>query len=34
VAAGGSLSPRGDWRMPSDANARVWLKDLEKVPAE
>ncbi|MBO9524232.1 MAG: NAD(+) synthase [Nocardioidaceae bacterium] len=32
VAAGGSLSPRGDWRMPSDANARVWLRDLEKVP--
>lgn len=32
VSAGGSLSPRGDWRMPSDANARVWLADLEKVP--
>lgn len=24
-----SLSPRGDWRMPSDAEARVWLEDLE-----
>lgn len=24
-----SLSPRGDWRMPSDAEARVWLKELE-----
>ncbi|MGO4257443.1 NAD(+) synthase [Marmoricola sp. RAF53] len=32
VAAGGSLSPRGDWRMPSDANARAWLADLEHVP--
>ncbi|MBC9955560.1 NAD(+) synthase [Yimella sp. cx-51] len=32
VMAGGSLSPRGDWRAPSDGNAAVWLKDLEKVP--
>ncbi len=32
VSSGGSLSPRGDWRMPSDANARIWLADLEKVP--
>lgn len=24
-----SLSPRGDWRMPSDASAAVWLKELE-----
>jgi NAD+ synthase (glutamine-hydrolysing) len=24
-----SLSPRGDWRMPSDATVRLWLKDLE-----
>ncbi len=24
-----SLSPRGDWRMPSDACARVWLDELE-----
>ncbi|MBP7175844.1 MAG: NAD(+) synthase [Thermoclostridium sp.] len=24
-----SLSPRGDWRMPSDASARVWLEELE-----
>lgn len=23
-----SLSPRGDWRMPSDAEARIWLDDL------
>ncbi len=26
-----SLSPRGDWRMPSDANAALWLEDLEKM---
>lgn len=32
VSAGGSLSPRGDWRMPSDGNAAVWLADLAKVP--
>ena len=25
-----SLSPRGDWRMPSDAMSTLWLKDLEK----
>ncbi|MCH2174185.1 MAG: NAD(+) synthase [Lentisphaeria bacterium] len=24
-----SLSPRGDWRMPSDAEFEVWMKDLE-----
>jgi len=35
VSAGGSLSPRGDWRAPSDGNARIWLEDLERnVPAE
>ena len=28
VVAGGSLSPRGDWRMPSDASAAAWLADL------
>lgn len=33
VVAGGSLSPRGDWRMPSDATARAWLDDLDTVPA-
>jgi NAD+ synthase (glutamine-hydrolysing) len=32
VAAGGSLSPRGDWRMPSDASSAAWLADLELVP--
>ncbi|MFE5340542.1 NAD(+) synthase [Isoptericola sp. NPDC056578] len=30
VAAGGSLSPRGDWRMPSDASAAAWLAELEE----
>ncbi|MBU2417834.1 MAG: NAD(+) synthase [Alphaproteobacteria bacterium] len=29
VVTGGSLSPRGDWRAPSDATARVWLNELE-----
>jgi len=28
VTAGGSLSPRGDWRAPSDGNARAWLEEL------
>ncbi|MGP0057745.1 MAG: hypothetical protein ACLPID_00450, partial [Beijerinckiaceae bacterium] len=33
VLAGGALSPRGDWRAPSDGNARAWLDDLdENVP--
>jgi NAD+ synthase (glutamine-hydrolysing) len=30
VSHGGSLSPRGDWRAPSDGNAAVWLADIEK----
>jgi NAD+ synthase (glutamine-hydrolysing) len=30
VAAGGSLSPRGDWRAPSDATAEAWLADLAR----
>ena len=29
VVTGGSLSPRGDWRAPSDATARVWLDELD-----
>ncbi len=29
VGSGGSLSPRGDWRAPSDASARLWLEELE-----
>ncbi|ANS77928.1 NAD synthetase [Serinicoccus hydrothermalis] len=30
VSSAGALSPRGDWRAPSDANARVWLAELER----
>ncbi|MGH8705919.1 MAG: NAD(+) synthase, partial [Burkholderiales bacterium] len=33
VGSGGSLSPRGDWRAPSDGNATAWLADLARVPA-
>ena len=29
VGSGGSLSPRGDWRAPSDSEADVWLNELE-----
>ncbi len=29
ISSGGSLSPRGDWRAPSDANAAVWLEELD-----
>ena len=28
ISSGGSLSPRGDWRAPSDGNAAVWLAEL------
>jgi NAD+ synthase (glutamine-hydrolysing) len=28
VSAGGALSPRGDWRAPSDGTADVWLAEL------
>ncbi|MFT8718923.1 NAD(+) synthase [Acetobacter sp.] len=30
IVAGGALSPRGDWRAPSDGNALLWLEELEK----
>lgn len=30
VTTGGSLSPRGDWRAPSDGNPRVWLDELRR----
>ncbi len=34
VGSGGSLSPRGDWRAPSDSEPEVWLRELrENVPA-
>ena len=29
IVSGGALSPRGDWRMPSDASAAVWLAELD-----
>jgi len=35
MSSGGSLSPRGDWRAPSDGSAAVWLAELEaNVPRE
>jgi NAD+ synthase (glutamine-hydrolysing) len=34
VSAGGSLSPRGDWRAPSDSSAAAWLQDLERWGAD
>jgi NAD+ synthase (glutamine-hydrolysing) len=35
VSPGGTMSPRGDWRMPSDASAAAWLVELEtNVPAQ
>ena len=34
VGSGGSLSPRGDWRAPSDSESTVWLEELETVPDE
>ncbi len=30
VAAGGALSPRSEWRAPSDGNARIWLDELHR----
>ncbi|MCI1255520.1 MAG: NAD(+) synthase [Corynebacterium provencense] len=29
VSPAGSLSPRGDWRAPSDGNARAWIAELD-----
>jgi NAD+ synthase (glutamine-hydrolysing) len=35
VSHGGSLSPRGDWRAPSDMSARTWLEEIERsIPTE
>ncbi|KAA9111508.1 NAD(+) synthase [Microbacterium rhizomatis] len=34
VSAAGSLSPRGDWRAPSDGNAEVWLAELRSALPE
>ena len=32
VSSGGSLSPRGDWRAPSDGLAEAWLAELAQIP--
>jgi len=32
VGSGGSLSPRGDWRMPSDASVAAWLAEARTIP--
>jgi NAD+ synthase (glutamine-hydrolysing) len=34
VSAGGSLSPRGDWRAPSDLSARIWLDEIAAIPTQ
>ncbi|MEV8370079.1 NAD(+) synthase [Microbacterium sp. NPDC064584] len=34
VSPAGSLSPRGDWRAPSDGNAAVWLAELDAALSE
>ncbi len=35
VSSGGALSPRGDWRAPSDMSARIWLDAIEReIPDE
>ena len=34
VGSGGSLSPRGDWRAPSDSEAAVWMAEWETIPDE
>ncbi len=33
VGSGGSLSPRGDWRMPSDASVAAWVAEAESIPS-
>jgi NAD+ synthase (glutamine-hydrolysing) len=32
VGSGGSLSPRSDWRAPSDAEATAWLAEVDAIP--
>jgi NAD+ synthase (glutamine-hydrolysing) len=34
VGSGGSLSPRGDWRMPSDASVAAWIAEAEAIPTQ
>jgi NAD+ synthase (glutamine-hydrolysing) len=32
VGSGGSLSPRGDYRAPSDSEATAWLEQVKRIP--
>jgi NAD+ synthase (glutamine-hydrolysing) len=32
VGSGGSLSPRGDYRAPSDSEATAWLEEIKQIP--
>ncbi len=34
VGSGGALSPRGDWRMPADATADIWLEAARRIPEQ
>lgn len=34
VTSGGSLSPRGDWRAPSDSSAAPWLDDIRRLKTQ
>lgn len=34
VGSGGSLSPRGDWRAPSDSESVVWMREADTIPDE
>jgi len=34
ISSGGSLSPRGDWRAPSDGSPDAWLAELAAVPRD
>jgi len=34
VGSGGSLSPRSDWRAPSDTEAAAWLADVQRIPQQ
>jgi NAD+ synthase (glutamine-hydrolysing) len=34
VGSGGSLSPRGDYRAPSDSQAAVWIENAKKIPGK
>ncbi|HVY87661.1 MAG TPA: NAD(+) synthase [Hyphomonadaceae bacterium] len=34
VTSGGALSPRGDWRMPSDSSPTPWLEEIARLKAQ